>query len=118
MNKKQMILKMAVAIFLTATVATGCKNSSAKEESSSANDEIKGSELAVLMQAPMTPPAITRDHATKVIVNITVVEHVKKLADSTDYMFWVFVVGGAKLGNGCCSSCEGAGDGNWVPDRC
>lgn len=90
MNTKQMILKMAVVMFLTATVATGCNNSSAKEESSSANDEIKGSELAVLMQAPMTPPAITRDYATKVIVNLTVVEHVKKLADSTDYMFWTF----------------------------
>lgn len=24
----------------------------------------------------------------------------------------------AKLGSGYCSSCEGAGDGNWVPDRC
>lgn len=77
-------------LIITAAAFTKCKNSSNTEANIGAYDEIKGEEIAVLMQAPMTPPPITRDHATKVIVNLTVLEHVKKLADSTDYMFWTF----------------------------
>ncbi|MEO5783396.1 MAG: copper-containing nitrite reductase [Ginsengibacter sp.] len=90
MNTNNRILKIAFSIFITAAISTGCRNAAKTEASSVANDEIKGEEIAVLTQAPMTPQAITRDHATKVIVNLTVVEHVKKLSDSTDYMFWTF----------------------------
>lgn len=71
-------------------ISTGCKESAKHEKGSAANDEIKGQEIAVLSQAPMTPPALKRDYATKVIVNLKVMEHVKKLADSTEYMFWTF----------------------------
>jgi len=91
MNTKHKILRISISIFITAAFAAGCRNSSKTDDtSSSANESINGEEIADLSQAPMVPPAITRTHATKVIVNLNVVEHVQKLADSTDYMFWTF----------------------------
>ena len=49
------------------------------------SDEIVGQEVAVLTEAPNVPPAITRTHATKVIVNLDVVEKTMRLADSAEY---------------------------------
>ena len=53
-------------------------------------DKIEGEEIAVLTDAPNVPPPITRKHATKVIVNLEVIEHVQRLADGVDYTFWTF----------------------------
>ncbi len=47
-------------------------------------------ETAVLTEAPQVPPAITRRHAAKVIVNLEVREVVKRLADGVEYTFWTF----------------------------
>jgi nitrite reductase (NO-forming) len=51
---------------------------------------IKGVERAVLTAAPNVPAPITRNHATKVIVELETVETVKRLADGVDYTFWTF----------------------------
>ncbi len=53
-------------------------------------DEIVGEEVATLVAPPMVPPPITRDHATKVIVNLETEEHVGRLADGVEYTFWTF----------------------------
>lgn len=53
-------------------------------------DEISGQETAVLTDAPKVPPAITRDHATKVIVNLEVIEKKARLADGVEYTMWTF----------------------------
>jgi nitrite reductase (NO-forming) len=55
-----------------------------------ANAEIVGQEVAVLTEAPSVPPAITRKHATKVIVNLDVIEKTMRLADGVDYTMWTF----------------------------
>ncbi|MFT5111041.1 MAG: nitrite reductase (NO-forming) [Parasphingorhabdus sp.] len=47
-------------------------------------------ENAVLTTAPQVPPAITRDHPAKVIVNLDTVEKVGRLSDGVDYTFWTF----------------------------
>lgn len=47
-------------------------------------------EKAVLTDAPMVPPVITRDHAAKVIVELEVKEVVKKISDTAEYTFWTF----------------------------
>ncbi len=47
-------------------------------------------EQAVLTDAPNVPPAITRDHAAKVVVNLETKEVVKRLADGVEYTFWTF----------------------------
>jgi hypothetical protein len=52
--------------------------------------EVKGTELATLTSPPDVPPAITRDHATKVRVELEVVEKVMKLAEGVEYEFWTF----------------------------
>ena len=58
---------------------------------------IRGEERAVLATAPNVPPAITRDYATKVVVELETVEKTMRLADGIDYTFWTF--GGTVPGN-------------------
>ncbi|HEX9939768.1 MAG TPA: copper-containing nitrite reductase [Longimicrobium sp.] len=51
---------------------------------------IRGQEVAELTAPPMVPKPITRDYATKVIVDLEVVEKTMRLADGVDYTFWTF----------------------------
>jgi nitrite reductase (NO-forming) len=51
---------------------------------------LQGQEEAVLTDAPNVPPPITRNHPTKVIAKLEVVEVVKRMADGVDYTFWTF----------------------------
>jgi nitrite reductase (NO-forming) len=52
--------------------------------------EIIGEEVAELTLPPNVPPPIDRDHATKLIVNMEVVEEEMRLADGVTYMMWTF----------------------------
>ena len=45
---------------------------------------------AVLTSAPQVPPPINRDHAAKVIVELTVEEVVKPISEGVSYTFWTF----------------------------
>ncbi|KIC94258.1 copper-containing nitrite reductase [Flavihumibacter solisilvae] len=87
---KLTVIKSVLALALLASLVAGCDSSATTSTSSVAIDEIKGEETAVLTDAPNVPPPITRKHATKVIVNLDVVEKVMKIADSTEYTFWTF----------------------------
>ena len=51
---------------------------------------IRGEEVAVLTAAPNVPAPITRDYATKVIVELEAVEKTMRLSDGVDYTFWTF----------------------------
>lgn len=95
--KPTKITRFILLIFIAGALATGCKTKDNTQETSAINEKVSGQEMAELSLAPMVPPPITRTHPTKVIVNLTVLERVMKLADSTDYMFWTF--GGAVPGN-------------------
>jgi hypothetical protein len=44
----------------------------------------------VLTFAPNVPPPIKRTHATKVKVELEVIEVTRKLADGVEYLFWTF----------------------------
>ena len=91
------------AVFGVSVAIQSCNTASAHEESRKAvdltkpSDDVTGQEVAVLSQAPNVPPPITRRHATKVIVNLDVVEKTMRLADSVEYVMWTF--GGAVPGN-------------------
>lgn len=90
------IFNIFLSVIIVATISTGCKNLGTNN--SAATDEgVSGQEIAQLSLAPMVPPPLTRDHPTKVIVNLTTIERVMRLADSTQYMFWTF--GAAVPGN-------------------
>lgn len=53
-------------------------------------EEIQGQEIAVLTDPPSVPPPITRKHATKVIVNLEVIEKEMQMMDGVSYVFWTF----------------------------
>lgn len=54
------------------------------------SSQVAGVERAKLTNAPYVPQPITRDHPTKVIVDLETTEVVKKLADGVEYVFWTF----------------------------
>jgi nitrite reductase (NO-forming) len=93
-------LAMAAALAAAACVATtsmtGCTGRADAAERGATvpirvpNDEVVGREVAVLTDAPNVPPAITRTHATRVIVNLEVIEKVAEIADSVQYPIWTF----------------------------
>jgi len=51
---------------------------------------LKGEEIAVLTDAPHVPPPITRDHPTRVKVDLEVTEVIKRMADGVSDTFWTF----------------------------
>ena len=81
---------IALAIFVTSgsrPAATGAAPSSMEAPALPA---IEGVETAVLTEAPTVPPPITRDYATRVVVELETVEVKKELADGVEYTFWTF----------------------------
>lgn len=84
------------SLVIAVTIFYSCKNSG-NGTSSDTDEKVSGQEIASLSLAPMVPPPISRNHPTKVIINLTTIERVMKLADSTQYMFWTF--GAAVPGN-------------------
>ncbi len=52
--------------------------------------EIGGVEHAMLTDAPRVPPAIDRDHAARVVVELETIEVTKTLAPGVEYTFWTF----------------------------
>lgn len=54
------------------------------------NAEIKGEKEAKLTLPPDVPPPVDRDYATKLIVNLEVVEKEMSLADGVKYTMWTF----------------------------
>ncbi|MBW6489666.1 MAG: nitrite reductase, copper-containing [Lentimicrobium sp.] len=52
--------------------------------------EIIGEEKAILTSPPFVPPPIARKHATKVIIDLEVIELEQEIADGVSYVFWTF----------------------------
>ncbi len=92
-NRPVLLSAMALCI-ASAALVSGCSGGGAGNSSPSAyaarQIAVRDSEIAVLTDAPNVPPALTRDHATKVIVTLEVKELVKRIADGVDYTFWTF----------------------------
>ena len=96
----QSVLALLVAIvaLLFAFSVTGCNRIADAAPSGdldavpirAPSAEIVGEEVAVLTEAPNVPAAITRKHATKVIVNLDVIEKPMRLADGVEYTMWTF----------------------------
>lgn len=88
---------LGLAAVLGTTSLAGCgRPADAAETSRTAvpvrhpADPIVGQEVAVLTDAPNVPPPITRTHATKVIVNLDIIEKTVQIADSVEYPVWTF----------------------------
>lgn len=80
----------------TVTLASCGREASATETASGGvpvrhpSGAVEGQETAVLTDAPNVPPPITRKYATKVIVNLEVIEKTMTIADSVQYPVWTF----------------------------
>lgn len=88
-------MKYAFVLLCCITAFTACKNNTSINSenhiwSADPTDKIVGEEKAILTDPPMVPPAITRDHATKVIVELEVIEKEMEIMDGVKYMFWTF----------------------------
>ena len=86
-----------IALATAASLLVGCGDTTTTTPSSTVHASesadpgpVVGEELAVLTAPPMVPPPITRDHATKLIVNLEVREYVGEISDGVDYTFWTF----------------------------
>lgn len=80
--KSSILIPFFLLIFLI-----GC---STQDNFDPATVQIEGEEQAQLTLPPLVPPPITRDHATKLIVNMEVVEKPMRLADGVEYTMWTF----------------------------
>src|SRR5579885_992332 len=87
---------LTAAALLSSATITSCMRADAAESQNGTvpvrnpSDKIIGQEVAVLTDAPNVPPAITRTHATRVIVNLDVIEKTAEIADSVEYTVWTF----------------------------
>jgi len=80
---------IAFLLFAAVMITTSC-NKNSRQPGNSKLEEIKGGEVAVLTFAPNVPPPISRKHATKVIVNLEVIEKEMEMMDGVKYNFWTF----------------------------
>jgi nitrite reductase (NO-forming) len=86
MKKKKLMLVSLTSIFLLVAVSSMLLNGCDKSYSS----EVEGTENARLTYAPFVPPPITRNHATKVLIDLETKEVTRRLADGVEYTFWTF----------------------------
>ncbi len=88
---------LAVGAMLATASLSGCSRQADAAEVGantvpvrSPSEKLDGEEVAVLTDAPNVPPAITRTHPTRVIVNLDVIETMALIADSVEYPVWTF----------------------------
>lgn len=84
-------IKLLILIFSLGLAFVSCTNNTSSNKTSSTGvEKIKGEEIAILTEAPNVPPPITRDYATKVIVNLEVIEKEMEMMDGVKYNYWTF----------------------------
>lgn len=85
-----LVFAAALALHACASQQNAQKHAAGMSARAQGDEPIVGQEEAALTDAPKVPPPITRDHATKVIVNLEIREEVKDLAPGVQYNFWTF----------------------------
>lgn len=92
MQLKQRFSRAGLAVVGLIALFSACSEAPVHETAAATADPgpVIGEERAVLTAPPMVPPPITRDHATKLIVDLEVREHVGSLTDGVEYTFWTF----------------------------
>ncbi len=79
-----------LALIILCGIMYSCTNTADTKAVAIETEEVQGKEVAVLTDAPNVPPPITRKHATKVLVNLEVIEKEMELMDGVKYNFWTF----------------------------
>lgn len=86
MNLSRKSIPFIISCIIVLIIA-GCRGNSNFDPETA---EIIGEEEAELTLPPEVPSPIDRDHATKLIVNMEVVEQEMRLANGVSYMMWTF----------------------------
>jgi nitrite reductase (NO-forming) len=96
-NRTGLIGALLAVVLITATgVALGKGGSGTTERHSPERiptpelPSIRGEEIATLTSPPNVPAPITRNYATKVIIDLEVIERTMRLDDGVEYTFWTF----------------------------
>jgi nitrite reductase (NO-forming) len=89
MKSGNQFAKLALFLLIATASVTGCDKNKSQSGDVQA-EKIIGEEVAVLTFAPDVPPPITRNHATKMIVNLEVIEKEMEMMDGVKYNFWTF----------------------------
>lgn len=89
---KSNTLPTILATLLLASVTIDAQGQTDAQGPVSQHPEIQALpvEQAILTAPPFVPPAITRKHSARVIVNLEVREMIGRLADGVEYTFWTF----------------------------
>jgi len=83
-----LLLGTGLCLLLSTVIYKGVN--SAEIGADLSHETVQGREEAEVASAPDVPPPITRRHATRVILNVEVREHVGTLADGVQYLYWSF----------------------------
>lgn len=89
MKSGNQFAKLTLFLLIATALITGCDKNKSQSGDVQA-EKIIGEEVAVLTFAPDVPPPITRNHATKMIVNLEVIEKEMEMMDGVKYNFWTF----------------------------
>ncbi|MFN8237852.1 MAG: copper-containing nitrite reductase [Chitinophagales bacterium] len=84
------LLLFCITLVFSSCNNSGNSNSNKSSWSTEPTEKIVGEEKAILTDPPMVPPPITRKNATKVIVELEVVEKEMEIMEGVKYMFWTF----------------------------
>ena len=85
-----MLLSALVVVCLYSCKNTGQGSGETDQLAAKSIEKPQGEEVAELTVPPMVPKPITRKHATKVIVNLEIIEQEMRMADGVTYVFWTY----------------------------
>ena len=91
-NKQNVILTIFTIAFLTtdALFFVGCNSSGTDSGGDAAKISVSGSSVAELTAPPLVPKPVGNRSATKLVVNMEIVEKEGTMADGVKYVFWTF----------------------------
>lgn len=80
-------------IFLGVIILNSCNNerkNPAVENLQDKEYKVRGSETAMLTNPPNVPEPITRNHPTRVRIDVEIIEKTMEIAEGVEYTFWTF----------------------------
>ncbi|WP_298715628.1 hypothetical protein, partial [Chitinophaga sp.] len=90
MNRNQLLLGAMVCIGLLSNCTTKQQPGSGQQGTPPAEMKVSGESLAELTAPPLVPKPVGNREATKLIVNMEIVEKEGEMADGVTYLYWTF----------------------------
>jgi nitrite reductase (NO-forming) len=90
-SKNNSLFRVGLLLFAFSIFLFSCKTNSGNNTTETKLDTVlTGTVTAELTDAPAVPKPLTYTSPKRVMVELTVIEKVMKIADSTEYTFWTF----------------------------